>query len=333
MQTEASYIPGMAAEYFSADGLSHSGLKDLLVSPLRYWHLWINPNRPARRTSPELTFGTALHCAVLEPKQFQKRYAKEIKPDDYDGCLRTMEDLRGWLRSKGLPASGKNKRELIDRVVAYSDADTVIFDVLEEVHQAESEGKIVLSQYDWNRALRAAAALQDESKLKPILAEGRAEVDMFVTEPETGIRLKARMDWITPEYTLDIKTFTAQRGKSIDKAVTAAIYHEGYYRQAYFYSLIRALKAGQDPLTGPQKGPEFINVFVESEEPHEVRIRSIRPKSAGEVNLYWEHARLECRDLIRQYAHFRKHFGDKPWRTARSIDPLSDSEMPQIAYA
>lgn len=334
MQTEQIASDNTAArEYFAAEGLSHSGLKDLAVSPLRYWHLWINPNRPAPRTTPELTFGTALHTAVLEPKQFQKRYAKELRAEDYPGCLRTMDDLREWLKSKGLPSSGKNKRELMERVIANSDAETVIFDVLEEVHSIENEGKIVLSQYDWNRALRAAAALQDEPKLKPILAEGKAEVDMFVAEPETGILLKAKMDWITPQYTLDIKTFCAPRGKSIDKAVTSAIYYEGYYRQAYFYSLIRALKAGLDPLTGPQKGPEFINAFVESEEPHEVRLRSIRPKSAGEVNLYWEDSRLQCRDLIRLYAHFKKHFGEKPWRTSRTIDPLADSEMPQIAYA
>lgn len=320
-------------EYFACHGLSNSGMKDLSVSPLRYWHLWINPNRPAPRETPELCFGTALHCAVLEPDEFEKRYSVAISSEDYPNCLRTMDDLREWLKSKGLPSSGKTKRELIERVTDHADNGTVVFDLIEAFYREEHAGKIELSKYDWARAQRAAEALRSEPKLKPILAEGQREVAMFAKDAETGVLLKARMDWVTPTVTLDLKTFTAQRGKSIDKAVANAIYYEGYYRQAYFYSLIRALNIGLDPLSGAQKAPEFIFAFVESEEPHEVRIRSLRPKSAGEVNYFWEKARLECRDLIRQYAHFTKHFGDKPWRTARSIDPLTDSEMPQLAYA
>jgi hypothetical protein len=41
-------------------------MKDLAVSPLRYWHLNLNPNRPPRIETPEMQFGTALHCLVLE---------------------------------------------------------------------------------------------------------------------------------------------------------------------------------------------------------------------------------------------------------------------------
>lgn len=331
MQTELLSHMRYADEYFACDGLSQSAMKDLAVSPYRFWYLHINPNRPERKETPEMRFGTALHCAVLEPSKFEQRYACEIEPEDFPGCLRTMDDLREWLKSKGLPSSGKTKRELIDRVMA-ADLSVQIYDVLEQAYEQENAGRILLSKDDWSRARNAAASLRSEPRLAAILEHGQAEVCMSAKDPETGVLLKARMDWITPDVTLDLKTFTVQRGKSVDKAVTSAIFYEGYYRQAFLYSTIRALVAGNQKISGPQTAPEYVMGFVESDEPHEVRIRSLRPKCGGEVNVYWQQARIECRELIRTYAECMERFGTRPWRNPREIDPLMDEELPQMAY-
>jgi hypothetical protein len=332
MQTELLSPTLSAEEYFASAGLSQSAMKDLAVSPYRFWYLHINPNRPERKETAEMRFGTALHCAVLEPAKFEDRYTCEIEPDDFPGCLRTMDDLREWLKSKGLPSSGKTKRELIDRVSA-ADSSAVIYDVAEQMHAEENAERLLLSKDEWTRARRAAESLRSEPKLAAILENGQSEVCMAAKDPETGVLLKARMDWITPTVTLDLKTFTVQRGRSVDKSVTSAIFYEGYYRQAFLYSTIRALAAGNQKISGPQTAPEYILGFVESDEPHEVRLRSLRPKCGGEVNVYWQQARLECRELIRTYAECMERFGNRPWRNPREIDPLMDEELPQMAYA
>jgi hypothetical protein len=153
---------------------------------------------------------------------------------------------------------------------------------------------------------------------------------MSARDKETGVLLKARMDWVAPKRTLDLKTFSATRGKSIDKCVTDAIFYECYYRQAYFYSLIRSMQEGGSG--NAQTAPEFVMVFVESDRPYEVRIRSLLPKCAGNVNLYWERARVECRSLIRVYADYSERFGAKPWRLEQDVEPLMDEEMPQLAW-
>jgi hypothetical protein len=49
-----------ASDYFASEGLSQSGLKDLAISPYRYWYLNINPDRPERKETPEMRFGSAL---------------------------------------------------------------------------------------------------------------------------------------------------------------------------------------------------------------------------------------------------------------------------------
>ena len=298
--TGPTFKPGIyfdipAEEYHAAPGLSHSGMKDLMVSPLRYWYLHINPNRPQDKQTPEMKFGTALHCSVLEPEQFRKRYACEVTEEDFPGCLVTMDHLKAWLRDRSISTTAKLKSELVQRVLDY-DPEAPILDVLLALHAEKTCGMELLDKDSWYRASGATEALMEEPAIKEILQSGNAEVSIFAVDPETGVLLKARMDWVSPSCTLDLKTFTQMRGRSIDDSVARAIFYEGYYRQAYFYTLLRSL-AGS-------KVSRFVFGFVESDQPHEVRIRQLSEKGHGEAHAYWERARLdwldtECRGCVR----------------------------------
>lgn len=312
------------AEYRETPGLSNSAMKDLAVSPLRYWHLHVNPNRPADRETPEMQFGTALHCAVLEPDSFETRFCREIDPDEYPGILVTIDDMRQWLRDKGHTPKGTRKSEVIAQVQTH-DPTAPILDVLQRWHEQANQGKTELSVYDWRRAQNAALALHREPVVQKILENGQSEVSVFAADPDSGVMLKGRMDWVTPEIIFDPKTFTQKRGKSIDKSVADAIFYEDYHRQGCMYSKLDALATGKPPR-------RFILGFVESEEPHEVRIRELVPKVGGEPNLYWMRALLEIRGLIRTYDECWTQFGSDPWRVDRDADPLIDAEIPQLAY-
>lgn len=310
-------------DYYAMPGLSNSGMKDLAVSPLRYWHLHINPERPADEPTPEMKIGSALHCAVLEPEAFDKRYACEIIPPD--GCLVTIEDLRGFLRDKGHAPKGTRKAEVVAQVQA-CDPNAPILDVLVERHAVEHAGKVIFKPEDWVRISGMTASLLDEPRVMSVLeATGTPESAIFAKDPETGVLLKGKLDWLAPTLTMDLKTFSQKRGKSIDRSVADAILYEQYYRQAYFYATLRGW-----PKTF---SGEFVMAFVESESPYEVRLRVLRPKTGGNANLYWERARVEVRQLIRTYAECMEHFGDKPWRYAQEITPLADEEMPGLSYA
>jgi PDDEXK-like domain of unknown function (DUF3799) len=315
--------------YFSAPGLSQSGMRDLAISPLRFWYLNINPDRPVIEPTPEMVLGSALHCAVLEPTELDKRYACELNPPE--DALDTIDDMRQFLRDKGVTPKGTRKAEIIAQVQA-ADPDYPILEVLLERHLIAHAGKEILSIEFCNRVSGCCEALVNEPKVQELLKDGQAEVPIFATDPDTGVLLKAKLDWVHPKFTVDIKTFTQKRNKSIDKSVTEAIWYEGYYRQAYFYGMMRALDAGVQGREGPQMAPDFIMPFVQSEPPHEVRIRILRAKTAGQPNLYWERARVEVREFIRTYAACREQFGDKPWRTAQTADPLEDAELPGLAY-
>lgn len=321
-----------SGEYFAAPGLSCSGMKDLAISPLRYWYRRVNPDAPLEEPTPEMRFGSALHCAILEPSEFDKRYACELIPPE--GCLVTMDDLRQWLKDHGVTPKGTRKADVTWQVQSEASrlgCDVPILDVLQAGYAVVHEGKTVFKAEDWQRIRGAAEALRNEPRVQEILSEGQSEVAMFARDPETNVLLKAKMDWVRPTLTADLKTFSQQRGKSIDRCVTDAIWYEHYHWQAYLYSFIRSLQAGSGK-HGAQKAPEFVFPFVESDPPHEVRIRVLRPHIGGEVNVLWERARQQVHGLIRTYAKYSSHFGEKPWRYACEVDPVVDEEIPGLAF-
>lgn len=334
MTTVQEPIPEVegTTDYYSVAALSHSGMKDLAVSPLRYWARWINPLRKPCEPTPEMRFGSAVHCLVLEGEQiFHNRCARMIDPTEYPGCLETIEDIRSWIRDKGFTPTGTRKAQLVD--MAFSiDPHVQIWDSILSESKASSAGKAMFTPEDWERVISASNALLAEPVIADLLRNGQPEVPLFCPDPETGIPLKAKLDWLTDqpgEWTiLDLKTFVQRRGSSIDKSIADAIYYEGYYRQAYFYSKMvqRSLN-----LRSPAR---VLMAFVESNEPHEVRIREFCPRCEdGTANLYWERARLEVRNFCSLWAEYMREFEERPWRRTQEATPLADEEMRAMVYA
>lgn len=312
-----------AEEYFAIPALSNSGMKDLAVSPLRYWHLNINPERPVREETAAQRLGTAMHCAVLEgDRAFTDRYACALDTTDWPVYLDSISDIREWITSKGEKAKGTRKDALVAQALDLMDTIGEHVPILQEENRrfmAANVGRVILSPDGWRRVCGMARSLVRESVLEPILANGKPEVVMVATDAETGVRLKAKLDWVAPSVTLDLKSFSQMRGKSIDESVCDAIWYEGYHRQAFFYDLVRRLATGDKP--------GFIEAFVESEEPHETRV-----KAFSSATLYWQMAQVNVRALIRLYADCWAKYGDRPWRDSQNVEQLADEDIKQIAY-
>jgi hypothetical protein len=310
-----------AEEYFAAPGLSHSGMKDLAVSPLRYWWKHLNPDREQEESTPAQQIGSALHCAVLEPTEFEHRYCCEILAEQYPGCLDTVDQMKSWLRLCGVTPKGTKKAEFISQVQAISENQPIL-EVLEREHATQNAGKAMFKFADWKRVNGAANALLGEPSIQRILNEGEPEACMFATDPDTGVLLKCRLDWFHPKLTADLKTFTQMRGKSIDQAIADALFYEGYLRQAELYTKIRRINTGE---TVP-----FVFPFVESEAPHEVRVRKL---TSGKGYLYSVQPAFEIHNLIGLYAECVEKFGDKPWRETQRMKPLEDEEIKALAFS
>lgn len=313
------------SDYYSLPGLSASGLKDLSISPLRYWHKWINPEREITPPSDAMILGTALHCKVLEPGKFNQRFCLAFRPPE--DCLRTVAEMREWLKSEGGKPTGTLRADIMTQVLLH-DPMAPVYDILKDQWDEANGDKTALSEVFVLAIDGMAEALLEEPEVARILASGEAEKAYQVKGPH-DVPLKAKMDWVTHSCTFDLKTFATRRDESIDREVSQIVWHRGYWRQAYFYSLVRAIAEGDG---NPQKAPPFVFAFVESTPPHEVRIRQMAPKVGGMVNMLWEHARVQVDALIELYAECMDEFGERPWRYARTIEPLSDEDCPALLY-
>lgn len=317
-----------AADYHALPGVSNSGLTDFLDSPLYYWHQHVSPERPKDEPTSAMQVGSAVHCAVLEPSEFDKRYCAKF--DAPEGCLVTTNDLRRHMESLGLRAKGTLKADIIEQV-RQADPSAKIYDLMAEQHDADNAGKIQFGAEAWRDILGCAKALRNEPELVSILSDPTGQAERKFTVKHNGLMLRSMMDWTTDSVTLDLKTFSRRRGEPIDKTITKAIWYEGYHRQAYLYSLVRSIAAGDEPPSAAN-APEFIFAFVESSAPYETRIRRMKPGAKIGANLLWLTAEFQVQQALKSYGEYVREFGEKEWRHAQRIENLADEEFPQVAY-
>jgi len=175
--------------------------------------------------TPAMEFGTAVHTAVLEPERFMASYAVTPKFDR---------------RTK----TGKEEAALWD---------------------AENAGKIALTADQWDSIGRMKANLEAHAGAELLFSEGHAELSAFTTDPETGIEVKCRPDWIRVDEEVvsivDLKT-ACEAGR---EAFARSIANFGYDVQAALYTdIIRAV-------TG-KKEVAFFFAVVEKDAPHAVAV-------------------------------------------------------------
>jgi hypothetical protein len=72
---------GLPADLYHGEvtSISKSGLDAIARSPYHYWARYLNVQRPADEPTPAMFAGTLGHCAILEPGEFDARYA--VGPD------------------------------------------------------------------------------------------------------------------------------------------------------------------------------------------------------------------------------------------------------------
>lgn len=336
--------------YHEADGLSCSGMKHLGVSPLFYWHRNLNPAYERGGDTAAQRFGKAAHCLGLEPDRFDARYALKLSPDDFPDALVTADDMKNWLQSKSLPKTGKRKQDLIDRILS-SGHPAMIWDLELERHAEANAGKTFLGSEESELIKKAAAVIAADPYANDALTGGMPEVSFFVRDPETGVMLKARMDYVRPDFTIDLKTFSNSRGKAIGRTVNDAVYYESYHLQCVFYQKVRELARGflaSGEIQTYGHVPEawrdgflkaerhgFAFVFIESSEPFHLDVLILRraERPGSDTNVYWLDGEMRIDEMVRFYAECREKFGEAEWRDPAKPRILEDADIPQLLFA
>lgn len=310
-------------DYLRDPSLSASGMRDLRVSPLTYWvNSPLNPDRSQEReSSTAMTEGTAYHKRILEGRDaFYAAYAPELDRKDHPTALKSGDELRACCARLRLKKTG-TIAELLERIKAV-DASAPLWSDIEADHASLHAGKEFLSPRTIKRIEMAAQSIGSDPATRALVRGGNAEVSIFWVDDETGVPLKARLDYVTTEAVADLKTFSNAAGRPLAEAVSYAVATNRYGTQAVHY-----LNAMESSGLGSVE-TRFVFLFVENGTAPNVLVREFARNA-----IYFEIVEQEYRQAIGFYRECLDRWGtDRPWTSSAVVESFRDEEFPSWTY-
>lgn len=171
-----------------------------------------------------------------------------------------------------------------------------------------NKGRTILTRAEYDRCLRIRDQVRKDPLVKPILLEGVPEHSIEWIDEESGLKLKARLDWWTNPIVADLKT---SQSVNMDRF--------GHLAHKYGYHCQMAMQQkGIEAVSGESHQPYLI--VVQSAPPHEV---VLVPVLENELWAGWE----EVKKILVQVAHCTET-GTWPGRYSDPV-PL---ELPKYSY-
>lgn len=345
---------GMPEEEYHADrSLSASGVKDIHVTPLTFWmKSSFNPNRVDDSTEPKER-GKAFHARLLEGAEaYAERYAIAPQIEDYPGALDGGDALKARCKELELKVSG-TIAELCARIREKDPAAVLWSDIMAEFnHLAATKGQTIIKRKLADEIERQVRIVEMHPGTEKALRGGYCEVSIFYIDRETGVPMKARIDYLKARAAVELKTFSNPFGKQIDAAVASSVANNKYMVDAVVrldaVEVAKAMyrKHGQEIVHGHMPAPDwmeafanpqphaFVFLFLESGHVPNVRVREFKQRETpkGDENLYWMKGHAMFRQAATLYREHLEHYGpDLPWVDPQPIRPFYDSDFPVFA--
>lgn len=170
-----------AEDYHAIEAMSTGGAKKILRSPAHFRLARDTPNEP----TDAMEFGTAVHCGVLEP-------------DDFDARICIAPEV--------------NKRTNAGK------AEWSYF-------QQCNEGKIILSADDMARARKCIDAVRMHPAAQRLLEGGQNEVSLFWHDGRYKVPCKCRFDILNYGGGVDLKTTQDASPEGFGRSIAQYLYH------------------------------------------------------------------------------------------------------------
>lgn len=150
-------VVGMSFADYHSDlaSVGAGSLRDVARSPLHHYYAHRRPGREPEQPSAAQLLGTAIHCAVLEPGEFMRRFV--TAPD-------------------------------VDRRTTAGKAAYAAF-------LLSAAGKTPLSVDQTEAAMNVAGAVRGSEMAGRLLRAGRVELSCYWTDRATGVRCRMRPDF------------------------------------------------------------------------------------------------------------------------------------------
>ena len=232
-----------AEDYHKTRALNSSAFSDLEKSEEHYFAKYLDPQREPDKPSDEMDLGTAVHQAVLEPKLFVENYIV-------------------------IPTTAP-KKPTKAQLEAKSPSDKTIESIAWwDAFYKENKGAKFISLKDFEVVTKIALMVRSHPTASAIFNSGVAERSVFWKDERTGVLCKARLDFISDEFSavIDLKTARDASARGFARAVRS----RGYHRQAAWYMEAYTQVYGKPP-------KNFIWAVWETSPPYAVAFYSPHP--------------------------------------------------------
>jgi len=131
------------------------------------------------------------------------------------------------------------------------------------IAEAQARGDVAIKSDTAALVNAIADAVLTHPVAGAILSQGEPEQSAYATDPDTGVTMRARIDWLRDNAAVDLKSVGRQGGARPEAFARAAADH-GYHIQSDFYLRVLALLGMVDL--------PFIHIVVEVDPPHLVSV-------------------------------------------------------------
>ena len=254
-------------EYHGIEAMSSSGLKRMRKSPAHFYGETLDPRRPEKSDTKATANGSLTHCLLLEPSEFDRRYA--VVPKDAPNRPSTRQ------RNAANPSAAT-----IDAIHWWDD------------FLAETDGKRIVDGEQLASAKAQAEAVRRLPDIAATLSDGYGEASAFWIDEATGELCKCRPDWVSPagDGVVLVDGKTAQDASP--EGFSRAVWNMGYWLQAAWYI------DGFEAATG-LRVLGFVFAVVESTWPHAAAAYMLDDDDL-------DAARRENRRLLNLYAECKR---------------------------
>lgn len=191
--------PGIPAHLYHVreGGIASKSCLDLVNRSPAHYKAWLDGGAEEEE-SPALFFGSAFHCALLEPDRFKTEYVTE---PEFGDCRKT---------------ANKTARD---------------------AWRAENEHAKRLTDEDRARIAGMISSVRAHPLAGRMLRDGEAELSLRWTDPETGLPCKARTDYYVRSLSMiaDFKSAADASKDAFRKAIANHRYHvqDAMYRAGF----------------------------------------------------------------------------------------------------
>lgn len=247
--------------------LNWSTLRYLAVSPkLLKWRM-----EHPEPESPPMKLGSAIHCKILEPSEFDKRWVTA------GPCVATKKDGQTCGSQGSLMFSG----QWYCKVKGHAPYGAFALDDEKDAQSISADERALVES--------CAASVLEHKVAAKLFTGGVPERGIEWTEPETGIACRGRLDYLRPNEVVDLKSTHEETVRGFTRHVVSRLY---YAQLAWYHD--GAIRAGKLQADAPLP----VIVSVSTTEPYDVAAFRLTRNAYEAGQILYRDFLLKYRDCL-----------------------------------